>query len=255
MKVLGKTAVVIGGASGMGNGAARLLAERGARVAILSFEEDSPRIAAELAAETGGEIVGWQLDMENREQVYSVLDAVVEKFGGIDISINTAGQIDSAKVTEPEFLPLLERMLSVNLVGTLNAVDACVRIMRRNVPDEDGERGVILVTGSMASLEGVPGQAPYCASKAGLLGVVLPVAREMAGEGIRINAIEPGGFETPLTARLSRKFKDGVASGIPNPQRLGVPDDYAVFALALIEAKYANAGTFRLDGGWRQVFP
>lgn len=255
MRISQKNVVVVGGGSGMGLGTAQMMAERGASVAILSYERDVEQIAAALAEATGGTVRGFQLDMADRAAVAEVFQAAAASLGGIDVCISTAGIIDSAEINEPGFLPLVDQMVTVNLIGTLNVVDASVRIMRENEPDDDGERGVVVLTGSMAALEGVPGQAPYCAAKAGLIGAILPIARELAGAGIRINAIEPGGFETPLTARVPDDFKARVAQTIPNPQRLGVPEDYAVFACALVEARYANAGVYRLDGGWRQTFP
>jgi 3-hydroxyacyl-CoA dehydrogenase/3-hydroxy-2-methylbutyryl-CoA dehydrogenase len=245
----GKTALVSGGTSGLGLAAARLLVAKKANVAVLGVGP-----VAEVAASLGPDVLGLETDITDQAAVAAAVDAVVGQFGALHINVNTAGVMTPLNLLDengrPNDLTQLRRMLEVNLIGTYAVIGHCVAAMLRN-PAEDGERGVVINTASIAALDGTPGQAPYATTKAGLIALALPVARELAGRGIRINTVTPGGFDTPMNAGLPQAFIDSVSAQILNPQRLGHADEYAEMALALIENTYANATSIRLDGGYR----
>jgi 3-hydroxyacyl-CoA dehydrogenase/3-hydroxy-2-methylbutyryl-CoA dehydrogenase len=245
----GKTALVSGGTSGLGLAAARLLVAKKANVAVLGVGP-----VAEVAETLGPDVLGLETDITDAAAVAAAVDAVVDRFGALHINVNTAGISPTVNLLDendrPNDLSELRRMLEVNLIGTYTVIGQCVAAMLRNLP-EDGDRGVVINTASIAAMEGMPGMAPYAATKAGLIGLALPLARELAGRGIRINTVTPGGFDTPMNASLPQAFVDAVSAQILNPQRLGYADEYAHMALALIENTYANASSIRLDGGYR----
>jgi NAD(P)-dependent dehydrogenase (short-subunit alcohol dehydrogenase family) len=245
----GKTALVSGGTSGLGLAAARLLVAKQANVAVLGVGP-----VAEVAASLGPDVLGLETDITDPAGVAAAVDAVVERFGALHINVNTAGVMTPVNLLDehdrPGDLAPLRRMLEVNLIGTYAVIGQCVAAMLRN-PAEQGERGVVVNTASIAALEGTPGQGPYATTKAGLIALALPLARELAGRGIRINTVTPGGFDTPMNAWIPPEYLDSVARQILNPQRLGHADEYAEMALALIENTYANATSIRLDGGYR----
>lgn len=245
----GKTALVSGGTSGLGLAAARLLAAKKANVAVLGVGP-----VAEVAETLGPDVLGLETDITDPAAVAAAVDAVVGRFGALHINVNTAGISPARNLLDengrPGDLTELRRMLEVNLIGTYTVIGQCVAAMLRN-PIEDGDRGVVINTASIAAMEGMPGMAPYAATKAGLIGLALPLAREFAGRGIRINTVTPGGFDTPMNASLPPEFVDAVSAQILNPQRLGYADEYAHMAVALIENTYANATSIRLDGGYR----
>ena len=247
----GKTALVSGGTSGLGLAAARLLVAKKANVAVLGLGP-----VAEVAATLGPDVLGLETDITDSAAVAAAVEAVVGQFGALHINVNTAGISPTVNLLDendrPNGLTELRRMLEVNLIGTYAVIGQCVAAMLRN-PAEDGERGVVINTSSLAAMEGMAGMAPYGATKAGLLGLALPLAREFAGRGIRINTVTPGGFDTPMNAGLPPEFVDAVSAQILNPQRLGHADEYAQMALALIENTYANATSIRLDGGFRMT--
>lgn len=247
----GKTALVSGGTSGLGLATARLLVAKKANVAVLGLGP-----VAEVAATLGPDVLGLETDITDPAAVATAVDAVVRQFGALHINVNTAGISPMVNLLDendrPNGLTELRRMLEVNLIGTYAVIGQCVAAMLRN-PAEDGERGVVINTSSLAAMEGMAGMAPYGATKSGLLGLALPLAREFAGRGIRVNTVTPGGFDTPMNAGLPQEFVDAVSAQIPNPQRLGHADEYAQMALALIENTYANATSIRLDGGYRMV--
>jgi 3-hydroxyacyl-CoA dehydrogenase/3-hydroxy-2-methylbutyryl-CoA dehydrogenase len=247
----GKTALVSGGTSGLGLAAARLLVARKANVAVLGIGP-----VAEVAATIGPDVLGLETDITDSAAVAAAVAAVIGQFGALHINVNTAGISPTVNLLDengrPNGLTELRRMLEVNLIGTYAVIGQCVAAMLRN-PAEDGERGVVINTSSLAAMEGMAGMAPYGATKAALLGIALPLAREFAGRGIRINTVTPGGFDTPMNAGLPQEFVDAVSAQIPNPQRLGRADEYAQLAVALIENTYANAASVRLDGGYRMT--
>lgn len=246
-----KTALVSGGTSGLGLAAARLLVAKQANVAVLGVGP-----VAEVAAALGPGVLGLEADITDPAAVAAAVNAVVDRFGALHINVNTAGVMTPVNLLDdddrPNDLTQLRRMLEVNLVGTYTVIGQCVAAMLRN-PAEDGERGVVINTASIAALDGTPGQGPYATTKAGLIALALPLARELAGRGIRINTVTPGGFDTPMNAWIPREYIDSVSKQILNPQRLGHADEYADMALALIENTYANATSIRLDGGYRMT--
>ena len=245
----GRTALVSGGTSGLGLAAARLLVAKQANVAVLGLGP-----VAEVAATLGPDVLGLETDITDLAAVAAAVDAVVERFGALHINVNTAGVMTPVNLLDehgrPSDLAQLRRMLEVNLIGTYAVIGQCVAAMLRN-PAENGERGVVVSTASIAALDGTQGQAPYAATKAGLIALALPLARELAGRGIRINTVTPGGFDTPMNDWIPREYLDSVSGQVPNPQRLGQAGEYAEMALALIENTYANATSVRLDGGYR----
>ena len=247
----GKTALVSGGTSGLGLAAARLLVARQANVAVLGVGP-----VAAVAATLGPDVLGLEADITDPAGVAAAVDAVVERFGALHINVNTAGVMTPVNLLDehgrPSDLAQLRRMLEVNLIGTYAVIGQCVSAMLRN-PAENGERGVVVNTASIAALDGTPGQAPYATTKAGLIALALPLARELAGRGIRINTVTPGGFDTPMNDWIPREYIDSVAKQVLNPQRLGQAGEYAQMALALIENTYANAASIRLDGGYRMT--
>jgi 3-hydroxyacyl-CoA dehydrogenase / 3-hydroxy-2-methylbutyryl-CoA dehydrogenase len=242
----GKTALVSGGTSGLGLAAARLLVAKQANVAVLGI--------GPVAATLGPDVLGLETDITDPAAVATAVDAVVERFGALHINVNTAGVMTPVNLLDendrPNDLTQLRRMLAVNLIGTYTVIGQCVAAMLRNRA-EDGERGVVVNTASIAAFDGTPGQGPYATTKAGLIALALPLARELAGRGIRINTVTPGGFDTPMNAWIPQKYVDSVSAQILNPQRLGHADEYAEMVLALIENTYANATSIRLDGGYR----
>jgi len=249
MDPLGKTALVSGGTSGLGLAAARLLVAKQANVAVLGIGQ-----VAEVAASLGPDVLGLETDITDQAAVSTAVDTVVERFGALHINVNTAGVMTPVNLLDendrPNDLTQLRRMLAVNLIGTYTVIGQCVAAMLRNRA-EDGERGVVVNTASIAALDGTPGQGPYATTKAGLIALALPLAREFAGRGIRINTVTPGGFDTPMNAWIPQDYVDSVSAQILNPQRLGQAGEYAAMALALIENTYANAASIRLDGGYR----
>ena len=245
----GKTALVSGGTSGLGLAAARLLVAKQANVAVLGVGP-----VAEVAATLGPGVLGLEADITDPGAVAAAVDAVVERFGALHINVNTAGVMSPVNLLDendrPNDLNQLRRMIEVNLIGTYTVIGQCVAGMLRNSA-EDGERGVVVNTASIAALDGTPGQGPYATTKAGLIALALPLARELVGRGIRINTVTPGGFDTPMNAWIPQDYIDSVSAKVLNPQRLGHADEYAAMALALIENTYANATSIRLDGGYR----
>lgn len=247
----GRTALISGGTSGLGLAAARQLVARGANVAVLGLGP-----VADTARSLGPDVLGIEADITDPNAVEAALDHVVDRFGALHITVNTAGVMIPVPILKddgsPDDASSLRTMVEVNLLGTYRVITHSVAAMLRN-PLEDGERGVVVNTSSIAAFDGTTGQAGYAATKAALLAMALPMAREFAGRGIRVNTVAPGGFDTPMTAGLPSEFVDAVSKQILNPQRLGRPQECAAMILALIENTYANAAVIRLDGGYRMT--
>ncbi|MBW2279350.1 MAG: 3-hydroxyacyl-CoA dehydrogenase [Deltaproteobacteria bacterium] len=251
MQIQGKTAVVTGGASGLGAATARDLASAGARIAVL----DLPRSEGEkFVAELGGGAIFCPCDVTVEEQVAEAVEKAADAFGGIHIDINCAG-IGWAQrtVTRDGAHPLapFQKVIEVNLFGTFNAMRLCAERMSSNDPDEYGQRGVIVNTASVAAFEGQIGQVAYSASKGGIVGMTLPAARDLASLGIRVCTIAPGLFNTPLLAGLPEPAREALAANIPFPKRLGEPAEYAALARSIVENPMLNGETIRLDGALR----
>ena len=254
MQLEGIGAFVTGGASGLGEATARLLAARGAKVAIF----DLPRSkGAEVAKDIGPAALFVDGDVTSEEQVAGALDRALGSFGELRALVNCAG-IGSASRTvgkdgKPFDLAVFTRTIQVNLIGTFNVIRLAAARMVGNAPNADGERGAIVNTASVAAYEGQIGQAAYSASKGGVVGMTLPIARDLARHGIRCCTIAPGLFATPLLMGLPQPARDALAASIPFPPRLGRPPEFAALACQILENPALNGETIRLDGALRMA--
>lgn len=249
MDISGKTVFVTGAASGLGAQTARALAGGGARAAI--FDRDVERGEA-VARELDGEF--FAVDVSDAASAEAAVGAAVEALGAPSVLVNCAGIGTAARIVGrdgPMPLDAFSRVISVNLVGSFNMMRLCGHAMSLAEPDANGQRGVIISTASVAAYEGQIGQAAYAASKGGIVSLTLPAAREFARFGIRVLAIAPGLFLTPLLAELPQEVQDGLAAAIPNPARLGRPDEFAALVRAMVENDYLNGEVVRLDGALR----
>lgn len=249
MKPEGHTALVTGGASGLGAQTARRLAAAGARVAILDLNE---KLAAEVAGEIGGIAVACDVsDANSAEQAVARAKA---KLGPARILVHCAGVGGAMRIVGrngPMPLEVFEKTIRINLIGCFNLMRLAASEMSKLEPMEDGERGVIIAATSVAAFEGQLGQAAYAASKGGIASLVLPAAREFAQFGVRVLAIAPGIFLTPLLYELPKEVQDSLGASIPFPKRLGKPDEFAGLALHMIENLSLNGEVVRLDGALR----
>lgn len=249
MDISGKTVFVTGAASGLGAQTARALAGGGARAAI--FDRDVERGEA-VARELDGKF--FAVDVSDAASAEAAVGAAVEALGAPSVLVNCAGIGTAARIVGrdgPMPLDAFSRVISVNLVGSFNMMRLCGHAMSLAEPDANGQRGVIISTASVAAYEGQIGQAAYAASKGGIVSLTLPAAREFARFGIRVLAIAPGLFLTPLLAELPQEVQDGLAAAIPNPARLGRPDEFAALVRAMVENDYLNGEVVRLDGALR----
>lgn len=250
MKLEGSVAVITGGASGLGLATVKRFVKAGAKVAILDFNEQAGEA---VVAELGESTIFVQTNVADEASVVNAIDKTMEAFGAINICINYAG-IGSAVRTigRKGVFPLAEfdRVIQVNLVGTFNVLRLAAEQMVKNEL-VNGERGVIVNTASVAAYEGQVGQAAYSASKGGVVGMTLPIARDLADYGIRVNTIAPGLIHTPLFDSLGEKVITSLSATVLNPQRLGTPDEIAQTAQFIVENAYVNGETIRVDGGIR----
>jgi NAD(P)-dependent dehydrogenase (short-subunit alcohol dehydrogenase family) len=251
MRVEGHAALVTGGASGLGAATARALAEAGAKVAVL----DLNRAAAEaVAGEIGGIAVA--CDVSDAASAEAAVAAARGRHGAARILVNCAGIGVAQRIVGrdgPMALAGFKRVIDVNLIGSFNLMRLAAADMMALAPLEDGERGIIISTASVAAYEGQIGQAAYAASKGGIVALTLPAAREFARSGIRVNAIAPGLFETPLLGNLPQEAQDSLAASIPFPARLGRPTEYARLVLDIIANPMINGETIRIDGALRMA--
>lgn len=250
MDVAGTSVVVTGGASGLGLATARALAAKGAHVVLL----DLPASAGEeRAAELGGTFAPG--DVTSPDDVEAALDAA-ESAAPLRALVHCAGRGGALRLVDrdgnPGDLELYETVVRVNLVGTFNVLRLTAARMARNEP-VDGERGVCILTASVAAWEGQIGQIPYASAKAGIVGMTLVAARDLASKLIRVATIAPGTFDTPILARLSQDVRDSLAQTVPHPARLGRPDEFASLAALMIENQMINGETIRLDGAIRMA--
>jgi 3-hydroxyacyl-CoA dehydrogenase/3-hydroxy-2-methylbutyryl-CoA dehydrogenase len=246
-------AIVTGGASGLGEACVRALATEGAKVCIFDLAADRGK---KIAAELGGNVLFAQADVTSEESVQLSIKQMLDAFGGLNVAINCAGIGDPGKVLSkrgPMPLSAFNRMLQINLVGTFNVDRLVIEQMVKNAPNEDGEKGVIINTSSVAAFDGQIGQPAYSASKAGIVGMTLPLARECAEYGIRVMTIAPGLFATPLLASLPQEAQEALGKMTPFPKRLGKPSEYARLALQIIENPMLNGEVIRLDGAIRMT--
>jgi NAD(P)-dependent dehydrogenase (short-subunit alcohol dehydrogenase family) len=253
MKVEDCIAVVTGGASGLGEACVRMLVGGGARVAILDLQEER---GTALSEELGSSVIFAKTDVTGEESVQTAISAAIDVFGGINVAINCAGVGDPGKLLGkkgPMPLSFFNRVVQINLIGTFNVIRLAVEKMVTNTPNEDGEKGVIINTASVAAFDGQVGQPAYSASKAGVVGMTLPVARECADYGIRVMTIAPGLFNTPMLATLPEAAREALGNMVPFPKRLGNPEEYAKLAEQIIENPMLNGEVIRLDGSIRMA--
>ena len=249
MRIEGSAALVLGGASGLGEATARALHGRGAAVTVADVNADK---GDAVAAELGMQFV--PCDVREEDQVQAAVARAAEGDGGLRVAVCCAGTGWAQKVAGsqgPHPLLPFETIISINLIGTFNAMRFAAAAMIANEPLEDGERGVCVNTASIAAFDGQVGQIAYAASKGGVVAMTLPAARDLAQYGIRVNTIAPGLFDTPLLAALPEEARQKLGAGVPFPQRLGAPGEYAQLACALIENRMLNGETIRLDGALR----
>lgn len=253
MQIEGKVAVITGGASGLGSASARLLHTSGAKVVILDINAEAGQA---LAAELGTAAMYVYTDVTSPDSAEAAIAQARATFGSIDVAMNCAGIGTPGRVLGRQgVLPLdtFTRVIQINLVGTFNMNRLAAAQMQANEPNDDGERGVIINTASIAAFDGQIGQPAYAASKAGVVGMTLPIARELASFGIRVMTIAPGLFDTPMLAGLPESARQSLGASVPFPPRLGRPEEYASMAKHIIENPMLNGETVRLDGALRMA--
>jgi NAD(P)-dependent dehydrogenase (short-subunit alcohol dehydrogenase family) len=253
MKINEALAVVAGGASGLGLGVARHVVENGGAVVMLDVQEEAGQAAA---AQLGEKAHFVRCDVTSESEVNAAMDAAATHMGGLNLLMCCAGIAAGARVLGregPMRGDFFARVVHVNLIGTFLCDKAAANIMQYNAPNEDGERGVLIHTASVAAFEGQIGQAAYTASKAGLAGMTLPIARELARCGIRCMSIAPGIFATPMVSSMTPELQQSLASQVPFPQRLGKPAEFARLVQAIFEIPMLNGETIRLDGAIRMA--
>ncbi len=253
MEIRNCVAVVTGGASGLGEACVRNFVTNGAKVAIFDFAEERAR---KICSELGNAVLFCNTDVTDEKTVKAAVDQTTGSFGKIHLAINCAGVGISAKVIGKEGpMPMdhFNRVLQINLVGTMHVIRLAAEKMLKNTPNEEGERGVIINTASIAAFEGQIGMAAYSASKAGVVGMTLPIAREFADYGIRVVTIAPGIFETPMFAGLPEKAREALYKMVPFPSRLGKPSEFALLVKQVIENPMLNACIIRLDAALRMA--
>ncbi|MFT4196489.1 MAG: SDR family oxidoreductase [Pseudoxanthomonas sp.] len=252
MQLAQTLAVVTGGASGLGLATARHLVAQGGQVALFDLDDGKGRAAvAELGADRAAY---FKIDVSDEAAVAAAMAQAREFLGGLNAAINCAGVIGAGRVLGrdgPMPLAAFRTTVLVNLVGSFNVAKAAADLIQHNAPGEDGERGVIVNTASVAAFEGQIGQAAYAASKGGVVGMTLPMARELARFGIRVLTIAPGVFWTPMVDGMPEPVQQSLAASIPFPSRLGRPEEYAETVGFILSNRYLNGETIRLDGAVR----
>ena len=257
MNIEGISAVVTGAASGLGEATARELANRGAKVAV--FDRDSEK-GEKVASEIGG--IFCEADVTNDETVKAAFEKARAAHGQERVLVNCAGVANAAKTVgrdketkEPKFYPLMqfELAIQINLIGTFRCIAHSAFGMVGLDPLDDGERGCIINTASVAAQDGQIGQAAYSASKGGVLAMALPIARDLMNDGVRVNTILPGVFKTPMVAMMPPNVQEALGAQVPFPKRLGRAEEYAELAAFIVETPYLNAESIRLDGGIRMA--
>ncbi|HVZ19934.1 MAG TPA: SDR family NAD(P)-dependent oxidoreductase [Vicinamibacterales bacterium] len=246
-------AVVTGGASGLGFGVAKHLAAHGAKVALLDVNDEKGNAAA---GEIGPAASYFRADVTSETGIAATLKDAHAKLGGLNAVINCAGILGAGRVLGKEGpMPLatFATTVTVNLIGTFNVSKAAAALMQHNAPGEDGERGVIVNTASIAAYEGQIGQAAYSASKGGVVGMTLPMAREFARIGVRVMTIAPGVFHTPMVDGMPEQVYQSLCAQVPYPSRLGKPEEYADTVAFILQNRYLNGATIRIDGAIRMA--
>lgn len=251
MDIKGASALVTGGASGLGAATARLLAEKGAKVVVADLNED---LGNAIASEIGGAFA--KTDVSDEAQAQAAVDKASE-LGPLRVLINCAGLGSAGRTVNrdgsPFELKTFEFVIRVNLIGSFNCLRLAASAMSKTEPLDEGERGAIVNTASVAAFDGQIGQCAYSASKGGVVGMTLPIARDLAAIGVRVNCIAPGLIDTPIygEGEASEAFKENLGRNVLFPQRLGTSEEFASMALECVTNSYMNAETIRLDGGIR----
>lgn len=251
MKIDGKTAIVTGGASGLGEAAALRLANAGANVVIADLNEEK---GTALAQKIGDKAVFVKANMTSTDDIKKVCATAMDKFGAVHILVNNAG-IGSAGRTigkdGPWNIDWFKMVIDINLVGAFNMLSNAAFEMNKNEPDDSNEKGVIINVASVAAFDGQIGQAAYSASKGGVVAMTLPVARDLSRHNIRVCTVAPGIFDTPMMQQLPEAARASLGQQVPFPQRLGNPDEFAALIQHIVENSYLNGETIRLDGSIR----
>lgn len=253
MEIKDSVAVVTGGASGLGEACIRNFLSKGGKVSILDFAEERGQ---KVASELGDAALFCLTDITKEEDVQAALDKTVEAFGAIHIAVNCAGVGIPAKVLGKEGpMPMahFNKVVQINLIGTMNVVRLAAEKMVQNQGNDDGEKGVMINVASVAAFDGQIGQAAYSASKAGVAGMTLPIAREFAEYGIRIMTIAPGIFRTPMLEALPENVQEALGKMVPFPKRLGEPSEFAALAQHIVENSMLNGEVIRFDGALRMA--
>ncbi len=251
MKLSEARAVITGGASGLGFATAQRVIDEGGQVVLLDINDE---LGAESVAKLGERASYISTDVSNEDSVKAAIQEAKETMGGITLAVNCAGVADAGRALGrggPWPTANFNRVIQINLVGTFNVTKEAAAIMNENEPNEDGERGVIISTASIAAFEGQIGQAAYAASKGGVHAMMLPIAREFANFGIRVNTVAPGIMLTPMMTGFSQEVQDSLAAQVPFPKRLGKPEEYANAVQFIYETAYVNSETIRCDGAIR----
>ncbi|KAL4704576.1 hypothetical protein ACJJTC_017831 [Scirpophaga incertulas] len=249
----GLVGLVTGGASGLGRATAENLLKNGGRVVIA----DLPSVDGhEITKKLGPNSAFVAVDVTSEKDIKNALQVTLDKFGRLDVAVNCAGIATAArtynfKKEQPFDLNMFQRTIEVNLVGTFNVMRLVAGLIGKNAPDADGQRGVIINTASVAAFDGQIGQAAYSASKAGVVGMTLPVARDLSKQGIRVVTIAPGLFRTPMMSQLPEPAIKELEATVPFPSRLGHPEEFALLVQSIIQNPMLNGETIRLDGSLR----
>jgi len=253
MKVENTTAIITGGASGLGGATTEMIVAGGGNVVVIDINEETGNAMVE---KLGDRCTFVKTNVTDEKEVQAAIDTAISKYGRLDAAINCAGIGSAEKVVGKKgahSLAHFQRVIDINLVGTFNVVRLAAEAMAKTEPNEELERGVLINTASVAAFDGQIGQAAYTASKAGIVGMTLPIARELADSGIRILTIAPGIFETPMMAGLPENARISLGKQVPFPSRLGRPDEYANLAKFMIENPMINGEVVRLDGSIRMT--
>lgn len=257
MTIQNATALVTGGASGLGEATVRMLAANGANVVIVDLNEERGNA---LADELGDTVRFQKTDVTSETDVQTAINLAIETFGGLHINVNCAGIVEARKtlgkvdgVYGAHSLAVFQKTIAINLIGTFNVIRLSALAMEQNQPNTEGERGVIINTASVAAYDGQMGQAAYSASKGGIVGMTLPIARDLARSGIRVMTIAPGLFETPLLLGLPEEARLSLGQQVPFPSRLGRPVEYGMLVKSILENPMLNGEVIRLDGAIRMA--
>src|SRR5271170_8512493 len=253
MDISGKVAVVTGGASGLGAATAKMIVQEGGHVVIVDLNEEAGHA---LAKDLGQHARFVRADVSDAAEAQAAVETAMDTFGALQISIQCAGIADAQRVigkTGPADLDRFSKVIRINLIGSFNVARLAAWVMAPNAPNEEGERGVIVNTASVAAYDGQIGQAAYSASKGGIAGMTLPLARDLSRDGVRVMTIAPGLFDTPLLAALPDNVKHALGAMVPFPSRLGRPDEYALLVQQIIENPMLNGEVIRLDGAIRMA--